>query len=57
MIKLILEMLQLDEHYGQSETIEIAKGKYELPETFLASSLTGLVRIMGPGLLRLWAQL
>ena len=33
MIKLILEMLQLDEHYGQSETIEIAKGKYELPTT------------------------
>jgi hypothetical protein len=37
MIKLILEMLQLDEHYGQSETIEIAKGKYELPETFLGT--------------------
>tara|TARA_R110000868_G_scaffold158351_1_gene386416 strand:- start:1494 stop:1643 length:150 start_codon:yes stop_codon:yes gene_type:complete len=34
MIKLILEMLQLDEHYGQSETIEIAKGKYELPTTW-----------------------
>jgi hypothetical protein len=35
MIKLILEMLQLDEHYGQSEAIEIAKGKYEIPKTFL----------------------
>jgi hypothetical protein len=34
MIKLILEMLQLDEHYGQSETIEIAKGKYELHNNF-----------------------
>jgi hypothetical protein len=34
MIKLILEMLQLEEHYGQSETIEIAKGKYELPKTW-----------------------
>ena len=34
MIKLILEMLQLDEHYGQSETIEIAKGKYQLPTSF-----------------------
>jgi hypothetical protein len=34
MIKLILEMLQLDEHYGQSEIIEIAKGKYEIPKTF-----------------------
>jgi len=34
MIKLILEMLQLDDHYGQSELIEIAKGKYEIPTTF-----------------------
>jgi hypothetical protein len=34
MIKLILEMLQLNEHYGQSETIEIAKGKYEIPKTW-----------------------
>jgi hypothetical protein len=24
----------LDNHYGQSETIEIAKGKYELPTTW-----------------------
>jgi hypothetical protein len=37
MIKLILEMLQLNEHYGQSELIEIAKGKYELPKTFSAT--------------------
>jgi hypothetical protein len=34
MIKLIIELLQLDEHYGQSENIEIAKGKYELNKTF-----------------------
>jgi hypothetical protein len=34
MIKIIIEMLQLDEHYGQSEVIEIAKGKYQLPDTF-----------------------
>lgn len=34
MIKLIIEMLQIDEHYGQSEIIEIAKGKYQLPTTF-----------------------
>lgn len=33
MIKLIIEMLQMDEHYAQSELIEIAKGKYELPTT------------------------
>jgi hypothetical protein len=30
MIKNILELLSLDEHYGQSEIIEIAKGKYKL---------------------------
>ncbi|QGG54053.1 hypothetical protein [Lysinibacillus pakistanensis] len=32
MIELIFEMLYLSEHYGQSELIEIAKGKNELPE-------------------------
>jgi hypothetical protein len=30
MIKNILELLSLDAHYGQSEIIEIAKGKYKL---------------------------
>lgn len=34
MIKLIIELLQMDDHYGQSEIIEIAKGKYELHNTF-----------------------
>ena len=29
MIKEILNLLMIDNHYGQSETIEIAKGKYE----------------------------
>ena len=30
MIKNILELLALDEHLGQSENIEIAKGKYQI---------------------------
>lgn len=30
MIKQILELLALNEHYGQSEIVEIAKGKYKL---------------------------
>jgi hypothetical protein len=34
MIKQILDLLALHEHYGQSEAIEIAKGKYEIPTTF-----------------------
>ena len=33
MIKNIIRMLTLDEHYNQSENIEIAKGKYELQST------------------------
>jgi hypothetical protein len=33
MIKQILEMLRFDEFYAQSETIEIAKGKYKLTST------------------------
>lgn len=34
MIKYILDLLQADEHYGQSENIEIAKGKYQLVTTW-----------------------
>jgi hypothetical protein len=34
MIKHILELLALHEHYGQSEVIEIAKGKYKLITTW-----------------------
>jgi hypothetical protein len=30
MIQLIIQMLQSDNHYGISEEIEIAKGKYKL---------------------------
>lgn len=33
MIELIFEMLYLSEHYGQSEEIEIAKGKHEIPQS------------------------
>jgi hypothetical protein len=34
MIKHILDLLALHEHYGQSEVIEIAKGKYKLITTW-----------------------
>jgi hypothetical protein len=34
MIKNILELLSLTEHYGQSEIIEIAKGKYKIKKTW-----------------------
>lgn len=34
MINHILIMLNSLDHYGQSEAIEIAKGKNELPKTF-----------------------
>jgi hypothetical protein len=33
MIEQILELLNSSEHYGKSELIEIAKGKYKLPES------------------------
>jgi hypothetical protein len=33
MIKQLLDLLISLDHYGQSEVIEIAKGKYELPNT------------------------
>lgn len=34
MIKNILDLLALDEFYGQSDNIEIAKGKFELIDTW-----------------------
>lgn len=34
MIKEILNLLMMGDHYGESETIEIAKGKYELPNSW-----------------------
>ena len=34
MIKQILELLAIDNWYGVSENIDIAKGKYELPRTW-----------------------
>lgn len=33
MIKTVLHLLSSFDHYNQSEIIEIAKGKYELPST------------------------
>ena len=35
MIKEILNLLMMGDHYGESETIEIAKGKYELPNSWV----------------------
>lgn len=34
MLKNIIQLLQLHEHYGISENIEIAKGKNEIPKTW-----------------------
>jgi len=34
MIKQILELLLLDAHYGQSENIDIAKGKYSIAKNW-----------------------
>lgn len=34
MIKLIIDLLQSNEWYGQGKNIEIAKGKYEIADTF-----------------------
>ena len=34
MVKNIVDLLQTSEFYGQSERIDIAKGRYELPTTW-----------------------
>lgn len=36
MIKQLMTLLNGLEHYGQGENIEIAKGKYEYPQSFKA---------------------
>lgn len=33
MIKNILDMLKIDDFYGKSNFIDIAKGKYEIPKS------------------------
>ena len=33
MIQLVLDLLKIDNHYGQSELIEFAKGKYKLEKS------------------------
>jgi hypothetical protein len=33
MLKNIIDLLSLDDYYGKSERIEIAKGRYEFPTT------------------------
>jgi hypothetical protein len=43
MIKNIIAMLQLDEFYGESELIDIAKGKYKL-HTSLKKAIKQLKR-------------
>lgn len=39
MIKNVIDLLNLGEFYGVSEDIDIAKGKYKLPQTIKESKL------------------
>jgi hypothetical protein len=34
MIKVLLDLLSISPYYRVSETVDIAKGKYQLPRTF-----------------------
>lgn len=34
MVKVIIEILNSDNHYGISERVDIAKGKYQIPVTW-----------------------
>lgn len=42
MIKLINQLLQIGNLYGISEEIDIAKGKYKIPETIKESWKSGM---------------
>ena len=48
MLKNIITLLQLHDHYGVSENIEIAKGKNELPKSF-KKAIIQLKRIIKNG--------
>ena len=41
MIKNILDMLKIDDFYGKSNFIDIAKGKHEIPKTIKAAYKQG----------------
>lgn len=41
MIKNILDMLKIDEFYGKSEFIDIAKGKYKIPTSVMEAYKQG----------------
>ena len=45
MIRNIIDLLNVLPHYGQSELIEIAKGKNEIPRTF-KSGFEQIKRVM-----------
>lgn len=34
MVRNVIDLLMVNNHYGQSELIEIAKGKYEIPKSW-----------------------
>ena len=34
MVRNVIDLLMVNDHYGQSELIEIAKGKNEIPKTW-----------------------
>jgi hypothetical protein len=38
MISQLIDILNLQEYYGESKTIDIAKGRYEYPTTWKATS-------------------
>ena len=49
MIQKIIELLAIDEFYGQSEIIDIAKGKYKIPKTIKEVYIQELRKIKSKG--------
>lgn len=46
MIKNILDLLKIDDFYGKSEFIDIAKGKYKIPNTMTEAYKQGKRKLM-----------
>jgi hypothetical protein len=45
MIKNIIQLLTISDFYGESELIDIAKGRYEIPKTYKEAIKQGIRKV------------
>jgi hypothetical protein len=45
MIKNIIQLLTISDFYGESELIDIAKGRFEIPKTYKEAIIQGIRKV------------